>query len=63
MLQQLAAMEGPQDRLEKVWAALRMPDNLRLDMAIKYSSDAYFPNMDNVWTNNTILPTLSNYVY
>ena len=30
-----------QDRLERVWAALHMPDNFKLDMAIKYSSDQY----------------------
>lgn len=30
-----------QERLEKVWQKLEMPDSLKLDMAIKYSSDAY----------------------
>ena len=30
-----------QDRLEKVWAMLGMPDSSKLDMAIKYSSDRY----------------------
>ena len=33
---------GPQERLEKVWNALEMPDNSRLDMAIKYSSNEYY---------------------
>ncbi|XP_065059717.1 coiled-coil domain-containing protein 87-like isoform X2 [Rhopilema esculentum] len=28
-----------QDRLERVWTMLKMPDNLRVDMAIKYSMD------------------------
>ncbi|RUS82792.1 hypothetical protein EGW08_009456 [Elysia chlorotica] len=32
----------PQERLEKVWHQLQMPDNLRLDMAIKYSCNNYF---------------------
>ncbi|XP_048734506.1 coiled-coil domain-containing protein 87-like isoform X3 [Ostrea edulis] len=32
----------PQERLEKVWAALEMPDNLKLDMAIKYSTNDYY---------------------
>ncbi|XP_072166593.1 coiled-coil domain-containing protein 87-like [Diadema setosum] len=30
-----------QTRLENIWISLQMPDNLRLDMAIKYSSDEY----------------------
>lgn len=36
---------GPQERLEKVWNALEMPDNFRLDMAIKYSSNEYYVKM------------------
>ncbi|XP_050401287.1 coiled-coil domain-containing protein 87, partial [Patella vulgata] len=32
----------PQDRLEKVWTALHMPDGLKLDMAIKYSCNEFF---------------------
>lgn len=32
----------PQERLEKVWNALEMPDNLKLDMAIKYSTNEYY---------------------
>lgn len=32
----------PQERLEQVWQQLQMPDNLRLDMAIKYSCNNYF---------------------
>ncbi|GFO24604.1 coiled-coil domain-containing protein 87 [Plakobranchus ocellatus] len=35
----------PQERLEKVWQQLQMPDNLRLDMAIKYSCNAYFSKL------------------
>lgn len=30
-----------QERLEKVWKSLHMPDALKLDMAIKYSADTY----------------------
>ncbi|CAG2201817.1 unnamed protein product [Mytilus edulis] len=37
---------GPQERLEKVWNALEMPDNFRLDMAIKYSSNEYYVKMN-----------------
>ncbi|KAK3097621.1 hypothetical protein FSP39_011468 [Pinctada imbricata] len=33
---------SPQERLEKVWTALEMPDQLKLDMAIKYSSNEYY---------------------
>jgi len=36
----------PQDRLERVWTSLRMPDNKKLDMAIKYSSDDYHSKLD-----------------
>ncbi|XP_076443438.1 coiled-coil domain-containing protein 87-like isoform X3 [Babylonia areolata] len=32
----------PQERLEAVWSSLQMPDAQRLDMAIKYSCDAFF---------------------
>lgn len=39
------AVLGPQERLEKVWNTLEMPDNLRLDMAIKYSSNEYYVKM------------------
>ena len=35
------AIVTPQDRLERVWSSLMMPDNQKLDMAIKYSSDHY----------------------
>lgn len=35
-------MLSPQERLEKVWTLLEMPDNLKLDMAIKYSTDTYY---------------------
>ncbi|XP_076102299.1 coiled-coil domain-containing protein 87-like isoform X4 [Mytilus galloprovincialis] len=37
---------GPQERLEKVWNSLEMPDNFRLDMAIKYSSNEYYVKMN-----------------
>ncbi|KAI0237485.1 Coiled-coil domain-containing protein 87 [Lamellibrachia satsuma] len=30
-----------QERLEKVWKSLHMPDSIKLDMAIKYSGDTY----------------------
>lgn len=32
----------PQDRLEKVWTSLEMPDSLKLDMAIKYSCNDFY---------------------
>ena len=37
-----------QDRLERVWTLLRMPDNLKLDMAIKYSSETYIESLEEV---------------
>lgn len=37
---------SPQDRLEKVWASLRLPDSIKLDMAIKYSSDEYINRLE-----------------
>jgi len=30
-----------QEELEMIWTALQMPDCLKLDMALKYSSDCY----------------------
>ena len=30
-----------QDRLERIWTLLYMPDAQRLDMAIKYSAEPY----------------------
>lgn len=33
---------SPQDRLERVWGILGLPDRLRLDMAVKYSCDQFF---------------------
>lgn len=30
----------PQERLERLWAMLKMPDHQRLDMAIRYSTEA-----------------------
>ncbi|KAL9986945.1 hypothetical protein ACROYT_G001163 [Oculina patagonica] len=36
-----AASLSPQDRLERVWTLLCMPDAQRLDMAIKYSAEPY----------------------
>ncbi|XP_060581199.1 coiled-coil domain-containing protein 87-like isoform X2 [Ruditapes philippinarum] len=35
----------PQDRLEKVWTALEMPDSLKLDMAIKYSCNEFYTKL------------------
>lgn len=33
--------DAPQQRLERVWTLLRMSDNAKLDMAIKYCTSAY----------------------
>nr|XP_006814200.1 PREDICTED: coiled-coil domain-containing protein 87-like [Saccoglossus kowalevskii] len=47
---------SPQDRLEAIWSALQMPDNLKLDMAIKYSSDDYInqlPESIEAWEKAT----------
>eukprot|EP00057_Strongylocentrotus_purpuratus_P019955 XP_011674429.1 PREDICTED: uncharacterized protein LOC764604 [Strongylocentrotus purpuratus] len=35
-----------QSKLEHIWNSLQMPDNLRLDMAIKYSSDDHIPLLE-----------------
>ncbi|XP_038071406.1 coiled-coil domain-containing protein 87-like isoform X2 [Patiria miniata] len=35
-----------QDRLEAIWTSLQMPDNLKLDMAIKYSSDDHMDKLE-----------------
>ena len=40
-----AASLSPQDRLERVWTLLCMPDGQRLDMAIKYSAEPYSNNL------------------
>lgn len=45
---------SPQERLEKVWNALEMPDNLRLDMAIKYSSNEYYVKMFEVGIDTSV---------
>ncbi|XP_074651926.1 coiled-coil domain-containing protein 87-like isoform X1 [Tubulanus polymorphus] len=48
----------PQDRLEKVWATLHIPDNMKLDMAIKYSSDNYIEKLEaaiDAWEKATAL--------
>lgn len=37
--------KAPQERLEAVWSSLQMPDAQRLDMAIKYSCDAFFTRL------------------
>lgn len=34
--------------MEKVWNMLFIPDNMKLDMAIKYSSDAYTDTLEEV---------------
>lgn len=52
-----AAPLTPQDRLEKVWTELQMPDGLKLDMAIKYSSDEYMSKLEEsieAWEDATI---------
>ncbi|XP_058945036.2 coiled-coil domain-containing protein 87 isoform X1 [Pocillopora verrucosa] len=36
---------SPQDRLERLWTLLCMPDTQRLDMAIKYSAEPYSSNL------------------
>lgn len=38
----------PQDRLEKVWSSLEMPDGLKLDMAIKYSCNEFYIRLNEV---------------
>ncbi|XP_013389901.1 coiled-coil domain-containing protein 87 isoform X2 [Lingula anatina] len=48
----------PQDRLERVWSALKMPDNKKLDMAIKYSSEEYIGLLEEsieAWEKSTDL--------
>jgi len=44
-------MMSLQEELEGVWNDLQMPHYLKLDMALKYSSDSYSP----------LLPTVSWY--
>ena len=39
---------SPQDRLERVWNQLEMPDSLKLDMAIKYSCNDFFLKLTEV---------------
>lgn len=39
-----------QDRLDRLWTLLCMPDVQRLDMAIKYSSEPYKNNLSDVST-------------
>ena len=46
----------PQDKLERVWTSLRMPDNKKLDMAIKYSSDEYHSKLEGVTHLELALP-------
>ncbi|XP_046358594.2 coiled-coil domain-containing protein 87-like [Haliotis rufescens] len=38
----------PQERLERVWACLKMTDSMKLDMAIKYSCNEFFARLDEV---------------
>ncbi|XP_063955554.1 uncharacterized protein LOC135154176 [Lytechinus pictus] len=40
--------ETTQNKLEHIWNSLLMPENLRLDMAIKYSSDEYIPLLEDI---------------
>ncbi|XP_067940200.1 coiled-coil domain-containing protein 87-like [Watersipora subatra] len=37
-----------QERMESVWSALHIPDGIKLDMAIKYSSDQYVDSLEEV---------------
>lgn len=37
-----------QDRMEAIWNLLLMPDNAKVDMAIKYSSDEYVDRLEEV---------------
>lgn len=37
-----------QERMEKVWTSLHIPDNIKLDMAIKYSSEPYVDALEEV---------------
>jgi len=34
--------------MEKVWNSLHIPDGMKLDMAIKYSSECYMDNLEEV---------------
>lgn len=47
-----AVLPTSQERLEAVWNSLQMPDHLRLDMAIKYSSNEYADKLVEVWIFN-----------
>ncbi|XP_067664459.1 coiled-coil domain-containing protein 87-like [Haliotis asinina] len=38
----------PQERLEHVWACLKMTDSMKLDMAIKYSCNEFFDRLNEV---------------
>ena len=40
---------SPQDRLEKVWKSLEMPDSHKLDMAIKYSCNEFYSKLFEVF--------------
>ena len=42
------AAPSSQDRLERIWTLLCMPDAHRLDMAVKYSADPYSDKLDQV---------------
>uniref|UniRef100_H3AWT7 Coiled-coil domain containing 87 n=1 Tax=Latimeria chalumnae TaxID=7897 RepID=H3AWT7_LATCH len=47
-LQRVPGMEVLQERLEKIWASLHVPESERLDMAIKYSSRQHMLNLPEV---------------
>ena len=42
------APPSAQERLEKVWASLEMPDSQKLDMAIKYSCNEFYLKLEEV---------------
>ena len=39
--QSVVKSDNIQDELEVIWTRLQMPDSLKLDMAVKYSSDKF----------------------
>ncbi|XP_041374229.1 coiled-coil domain-containing protein 87-like [Gigantopelta aegis] len=43
--EEIEAPPTPQERLEKVWSHLQMPDKEKLDMAVKYSCDDFFKKL------------------
>lgn len=37
-----------QERMERVWTSLHIPDTIKLDMAIKYSSEPFVDSLEEV---------------